>query len=194
MTSEEIKLNFSQNLIELRKTQNLTQLQLAEKLNYSDKAISKWEVGAVMPDVETLTHIAEYFGITVNDIIYKKKKSFLKELYKNHIFISLFSYAMIWFLSTIVYFVLEQATILDRCWLTFIFTIPISSVVLIVFSSIWFKRIHIYLSTSLMLWGIIVSVYLAISNFSLWFIFIIGVVGQLAISFLMPLGKKKHRN
>ena len=74
MTIDEIKYNFSQNLINLRKTKNLTQLQLAEKLNYSDKAVSKWEVGAVMPDVETLTHIAEYFGITVNDLIYKKRK------------------------------------------------------------------------------------------------------------------------
>jgi transcriptional regulator with XRE-family HTH domain len=191
MTSEEIKMNFSQNLIELRKSRNLTQLQLAEKLNYSDKAISKWEVGAVMPDVETLSYIAEFFGITVNDLIYKKKKSVLRELYKNHVFISLFSYAMVWFLSTIVYFVLEHTTTLNRVWLTFIFTIPVSSIVLIVFSSIWFKKIHIYMSTSLMLWGIIISVYFTINNYSLWFIFIIGVVGQLAISFLMPLDKKK---
>lgn len=191
MTIDEIKLNFSQNLINLRKTKNLTQLQLAEKLNYSDKAVSKWEVGAVMPDVETLTHIAEFFGITVNDLIYKKKKSVLREFYKNHVVISLFTFAMVWFVSTIIYFVLDNATILDRCWLTFIFTIPVSSIVLIVFSAIWFKRIFTYLSTTMLLWGIIVSVYLAINNFYLWFIFIIGVVGQIAISFLFAL-KKKH--
>ena len=189
MTAEEIKLNFSQNLIHLRKTKNLTQLQLAEKLNYSDKAISKWEVGAVMPDVETLTHIAEFFHITVNDLIYQKKKSILRKFYKNHVFISLFSFAMVWFVSTIIYFVLDTATTLDRCWLTFIFTIPLSSIVLIIFSAVWFKKIFIYLSTSTMLWGIITSVYLAINNPGLWFIFIIGVVGQVAITFLMPLRK-----
>lgn len=191
MTSDEIKINFSTNLINLRKTKNLTQLQLAEKLNYSDKAISKWEVGAVLPDVETLSHIAEFFGITVNDLIYKKKTSFLKQLYKNHVFMTLFSFAMVWFLSTIIYFVLEHVTTLDRCWLTFIFTIPISTVVLIIFSSVWFNRTCIYLSTSGTLWGIIVSVYLAINRPSLWFIFIIGVVGQIAISFLLPLDKRK---
>ena len=191
MTSDEIKLNFSQNLINLRKTKNLTQLQLAEKLNYSDKAISKWEVGAVLPDVETLTYIAEFFGITVNDLIYKKKTSFLKELYKNHVFIALFSFAMTWFISTIIYFVLEHTTTIDRCWLTFIFTIPTSCVVLIIFSLIWFKRAFVYLSVSSTLWGIIISVYLAINNPALWFIFIIGVVGQIAISFLFPLGAKK---
>lgn len=191
MNIDEIKLNFSQNLSHLRKTKNLTQLQLAEKLNYSDKAVSKWEVGSVMPDVETLTHIAEFFGITVNDLIYKKKKSVLREFYKNHAVISLFSFAMVWFVSTIIYFVLENATMLDRCWLTFIFTIPVSSIVLIVFSAIWFKRIFTYLSSTMLLWGIIISVYLAINNPHLWFIFIIGVVGQISISFLFAL-KKRH--
>ena len=74
MTQEELKKNFSNNLIKLRKTNNLTQLALAEKLNYSDKAISKWEVGSVIPDVETMTQIADFFGITVNDLIYPETK------------------------------------------------------------------------------------------------------------------------
>ena len=54
MTHDELKKNFSNNLIRLRKTNNLTQLALAEKLNYSDKAISKWEVGSVIPDIPSL--------------------------------------------------------------------------------------------------------------------------------------------
>ena len=191
MTNEEIKFNFSQNLINLRKTKNLTQLQLAEKLNYSDKAISKWEVGSVLPDVETLTHIAEFFGITVNDLIYRKKRSVLREFYKNHLVITLFTFAMVWFLSTIIYFILEHVTPLSRCWLTFIFTIPTSSIILVVFCSIWFKRIFTYLSTVMLIWGIVISVYLAINNPGLWFIFIIGIVGQLAFSFLFAM-KKKH--
>ena len=190
MTNEEIKFNFSQNLINLRKTKNLTQLQLAEKLNYSDKAISKWEVGAVLPDVETLTHIAEFFGITVNDLIYRKKRSVLRAFYKNHLVISLFTFAMVWFVSTIIYFVLEHVTPLSRCWLTFIYTIPISSIVLVVFCSVWFRRIFTYLSTVMLIWGIVISVYLSINNPHLWFIFVIGVVGQLAFSFLFVMKKK----
>ena len=38
---------------------------LAQKLNYTDKAVSKWEVGSVLPDIETIAHIAEFFGITI---------------------------------------------------------------------------------------------------------------------------------
>ena len=63
MTQEEIKSNFSKNLIRLRKSHNLTQLQLAEQINYSDKAISKWEVGSVLPDIETMITISEFLPI-----------------------------------------------------------------------------------------------------------------------------------
>ncbi len=191
MTSEEIKKNFSQNLINLRKAKNLTQLQLAEKLNYSDKAISKWEVGSVLPDVETLQNIAEFFGITINDLIYAKKKKVLKSFYKTHLFMSLLVSVSIWFVATIIFFVLDSATTWDRPWLIFIFTIPINAVVLIVFSAVWFKKIHIYLSTSLCLWGVIVATYIAINNPTLWFIFIVGVVGQAVITFAMPIKKQR---
>lgn len=192
MTIEEIKTNFSQNLIKLRKAKNLTQLQLAEKLNYSDKAISKWEVGSVLPDVETIQHIAEFFGITVNDLIYAKKKNILKEFYKTHLCTTLLVTISIWFVATIIFFVLDSATSLQRTWLTFIFTIPINAIVLIVLSGIWFKKIFVYLSATAFLWSTILAIFLAINNPQLWFIFIVGVVGQGVISVAMLLKKKKN--
>ena len=192
MTIEEIKTNFSQNLIKLRKAKNLTQLQLAEKLNYSDKAISKWEVGSVLPDVETIQHIAEFFGITVNDLIYAKKKNILKEFYKTHLCTTLLVTISIWFVATIIFFVLDSATSLQRTWLTFIFTIPVNAIVLIVLSGIWFKKIFVYLSATAFLWSTILAIFLAINNPQLWFIFIVGVVGQGVISVAMLLRKKKN--
>jgi transcriptional regulator with XRE-family HTH domain len=50
----DVRQIIADNLIELRKVNKLTQLELAEKLNYSDKAISKWERGESLPDVEIL--------------------------------------------------------------------------------------------------------------------------------------------
>lgn len=190
MTSDDIKNNFSKNLSNLRKAKNLTQLQLAEKLNYSDKAVSKWEVGSVLPDIETMQQIAEFFGITINDLIYAKKRRVLKEFYKTHFFMTLLVSVSIWFVATIIFFVLDSATSLTRAWLTFIYVVPINAIVLIVFSALWFKKIFVYLSSSIMLWGIIVAVFLSINDPNLWFIFIVGVVGQAVISFAMPLKKK----
>ena len=182
MLQEELKKKFSENLISLRKANNLTQLQLAEKLNYSDKAVSKWEVGSVLADIETLCRISEFFDITVNDLIYKKKEKFSRRFFKNHIFITLLSFGLVWFLSSILYFILEECTMLVRPWLTFIVAIPISFIVLTVFTSLWFKKIWQILSISGLFWGLLTSVYLLIFRLDLWFIFIIGVVGQVLIT------------
>ena len=193
MSQEEIKKNFSENLISLRKTNNLTQLQLADKLNYSDKAVSKWEVGSVLPDIETLCRISEYFGITVNDLIYKKKEKFSQRFFKNHLFITLLSFGLVWFLASILYFILEEGTDIIRPWLTYIVASPISFVVLVVFTSLWFKKIWLILSISGLFWSLLTAVYLCIFRFDLWFIFIIGVVGQVLITLwgLYPTQKKK---
>ena len=183
MTQEEIKENFSKNLSTLRKANNLTQATLADKLNYTDKAVSKWEVGSVLPDIETLTHIAEFFGITVNDLIYPKKEKWTSKFLKNHLFITLGSASVVWFLASIIYFVLEWGTSASRAWLTFVVAIPIMFVVFIVYTAMWFKKIWLYLSISGLFWSVLVTFYLVVANWALWFIFIIGVVGQLMILF-----------
>lgn len=190
MTQEELKKNFSNNLIKLRKTNNLTQLALAEKLNYSDKAISKWEVGSVIPDVETMTQIADFFGITVNDLIYPEtKKKYRRIFWQNHINLTGLSIGLAWFIATIVFFILQEATTLDRVWLTFIITIPISFIILVTLSSLWFGKVSTMISVSGLAWSTILTIFLLLNNPSYWFLFIIGVVGQLLIIFWSQLKK-----
>lgn len=52
-----------------RKQKNLTQLQLAEKLNITDRAVSKWETGKAMPDASTMLELCKVLGISVNDLL-----------------------------------------------------------------------------------------------------------------------------
>lgn len=190
MTQDELKKNFSANLIRLRKTNNLTQLALANKLNYSDKAISKWEVGSVLPDIETMTQIADFFGITVNDLIYPEKKTILKRVFwENHINITLLSIGLAWFIATIVFFLLHEISSVTRAWLTFIVAIPISFIILITLSSIWFNKLLTMISVSGLAWSIILTIYLFFNTQSYWFLFIIGVVGQILIIFWAKLKK-----
>ena len=66
---DELKETIAKNLVELRTQARLTQLQLAEKLNYSDKAVSKWERGEAIPDIRVLIKLAEIYNITVDDIL-----------------------------------------------------------------------------------------------------------------------------
>ena len=71
---DNIKANIAKNIIELRKKNNWTQAELADKLNYSDKAVSKWERAEAVPDIETLHALAELFGVTVDYFLYYGKQ------------------------------------------------------------------------------------------------------------------------
>ena len=69
MTNEELKVRIGSNIARLRRNCRMTQAELAEKLNYSDKAVSKWERAESMPDVLTLMQLAQQFGTTVNELL-----------------------------------------------------------------------------------------------------------------------------
>lgn len=62
-------VKIGQFLTELRKYYKITQDDLAGRLNVSRQAVSKWETGASVPDIELLVSLSEMYGITVNDII-----------------------------------------------------------------------------------------------------------------------------
>lgn len=61
-------------IAQLRKQEGLTQMQLAERLNITDRAVSKWETGKTQPDIDTLKQIAEFFDVSIERIIYGKEK------------------------------------------------------------------------------------------------------------------------
>ena len=73
---ENVKQIIAKNLVELRKQNRLTQLELAERLNYSDKAVSKWERGESIPDVITMKALADLFSVSVDYFIRKSRSSF----------------------------------------------------------------------------------------------------------------------
>lgn len=181
MTQQEIKDNFSQNLIKLRKARNLTQAKLAEELNYSDKAVSKWEVGAVVPDIETLVLVADYFGITVNDLIYKKQEKLPKKVRTKYVFITLLSFGLVWFIATLLFFVLNSTINFDRMWLVFIGAMPVSFIVLVVMTAIWFGKLWQFLSVSGLIWSIVTTIFLVLNKPTFWFVFIVGAVAQILV-------------
>lgn len=62
-------------LKELRKARNLTQEQLAQKLNVSNRTVSRWETGSNMPDIGMLVELAEFYDVSIPEIIYGERKS-----------------------------------------------------------------------------------------------------------------------
>ena len=62
-------IKVGQFIAECRKKKDLTQAQLAEKLNITDRAISKWENGKAMPDSALMLDLCDILGITVNELL-----------------------------------------------------------------------------------------------------------------------------
>ena len=184
---EDYKRVIANNIAELRKAIPLTQAELAEKLNYSDKAVSKWERGESIPDVIVLKQIADLFGVTVDYLledvhpINAKMQSVPRQVRKNRILITGLSCMLVFLLATFSFVVLDLATDLNRIWLAFVYSVPICSIILIVFNSIWGKTKFNFLFISILVWSILASVYLTFSDYSKWLIFVIGIPSQVII-------------
>lgn len=194
---EDIKLIFAQNLISLRKQMKLTQAEFAEKINYSDKAVSKWERGESIPDVSVLKSIGDFFGVTVDFLItehlpeekVEHKTNYAKIVKnKNHFLISAITIAALLVCALTVFVSLQSANP-DNLWINleccFILPLPIYFVVLLIFSSLWAKkRVWKILFTSLLVWSLV-----TVSFFIVWLstgsayplVFIVGVPAQIII-------------
>lgn len=187
----DIKENLAQNLVKYRKNSNLTQLELAEKLNYSDKAVSKWERGESVPDLYALKQLADIFGVTIDTLIAEPKKEKVKtykNISKKRFIISLSVTAFVWAIA-VVYFacigIIAPNT--KRTWISFIYALPITFLIIIILTSAWGKTITRALALSLFVWTLILSVYLSLLFFipyeleRLWMLFLIGIPMQILI-------------
>lgn len=194
---KELKHIIADNLINLRKANKLTQLELAAKLNYSDKAISKWERGDSMPDIFMFKELADMYGVTLDYIMtehseeetikYKKKDSRLS----NKLIITLLSCMVVWICATIVYVNLNIVQGVNY-WMIWLWAVPVSSIVLLIFASIWSNRTHVLICVTLLVWSLLACTYvqLIIFDVNIWTIFLLGVPIQIA---LLLWGKLKSK-
>ena len=184
----DIKTAFAENLQIRRKEAHITQSELAEKLNYSDKAISKWERAEAIPDAMTVQEIADTFGVTVDWLLeseHKTVRTAARREQKNRLIISLLATVLVWLIATVIFVCLEPSGVAGgRGWMVFVYAVPLSCIVLLVFNSIWGKvKYNFYLITGLV-WSALASLYLSFFTFALsnvWLVFIIGIPGQIII-------------
>jgi len=182
----DIKSIVAQNIIELRKSHNWTQAELAQKLNYSDKAVSKWERAESLPDVTVLKEIADVFLVTVDYLLeehHNKEHAFspLRQIKENHIVITLLSVSLVALVATIVFVILGLFSVELPIWMTYIYAIPAACIVLIVFNSIWGRRAWNTLFVSILVWSILLILYLSLRIENIWLIFMIGVPAEVII-------------
>ena len=185
---EELKAAFAGNIAELRRVRGLTQTELAETINYSDKSVSKWERGESIPDAFTLKQIATYFGVTVDYLLeaeHKRKPSVAvsPHILKNRKIISLLSAMLVWLIATVLFVCFASTNVFSASWMVFVYALPVSLIVLLVFNAIWGKEKYNFLIISGLVWSALASIYLSLyqiaNNF--WLIFIIGIPAEIII-------------
>lgn len=183
-TADELTKIIAANISAYRKLAGLTQSELAEKIGYSDKSVSKWEQGGGMPDVCVLVQIAEICGVSVSDMVEehtqpvtKPKKRILDFTNKNLI-ISL-SAGVAWLLAVVIFVALEMSNVpFSAKWLCFVYAVPACAVTVLVFSCVWHFPKMCFFATSAVEWSLLLSVYLTLLKYNYWIIFIIGIPVQ----------------
>ena len=182
------------NICALRTDAGMTQAQLADILNYTDKAVSKWERGEAIPDVTVLKQIADYFGVTVDCLLSEgraiKGENFVKREIarrRNRFTVTVISALSVWVIASVIFVVLLAIGGLAHPWLVYVYAIPVSTVVVLVLNSVFGRRRLNFIIVSVLLWSLLVSLYLSallLMETNFWIIFIIGAPAQFVILFI----------
>lgn len=194
----DLKEIIASNIIKLRKDKKLTQLEFATKINYSDKAISKWERAESIPDVIVLKQIADLFGVSVDyllsehsdaekPVVVEEKKSRYKV---NKIPLTLLASSPIWVIATVVFtlFIIFKNQYL---WYLLYACIPLTLLIVLIFNSIFGNKKMTYFIVSCFIWSILICLYLAFITYNPWQLFIIGIPAQVVIILCSMLVKKR---
>lgn len=183
----EIDKIVARNLSFLRKKANLTQQELAKAINYSDNAVSRWERGEVIPSLETLQIIANFYSIEISDLlkeefIYKDESSSSWTVVKR-VFVVLLSIMVVWMFVIITYIYLQNFANRND-WLIFVAAIPLSALIGLYFNKMWGPRVINTIAWSIFYWSLISTIYLGAyiyKNMNIWSLFLLGVPIQFAI-------------
>ncbi len=190
---EDLKMIIAGNIGKLRREAGITQTDLAETLNYSDKAVSKWERGESLPDVVTLKRLADHFNVSLDYLVRADhpKESELKQEYtkrqqRNHFLITVMSCMLIWLIAAFLYAGVDAVAPveLSRAWMTFVYAVPATAIVLLIFNSIWGNARRNFVIISILVWSFLACIYLtALVFFSANqpLMFIIGIPAQIIV-------------
>ena len=204
MTNEELKVAVGSSIARLRRERGMTQAELAERINYSDKAVSKWERGESLPDVLTLLNLAQQLGTDLNTLTgtlpetaeaepkpapeipavkapEKPKKP--RRYTADRSVIQKLSSILVWVVALFLYMILEAFGV-KNLWLLFVAAVPANAIVLLSLRSAWKRYGWNRILISVILWGALLTLYLfllTVSHVNVWRILPMGLLGQAAI-------------
>ena len=197
---EDTKSIVAKNISELRLLNNMTQIELGERLNYSDKTISKWERGESSPDISVLAEIADLLGVSLDYLVRAEnldrtvKENKISQTRYNRKVIAYISESIVWF-AVILAFVLTSLITSEATfqWLYFVYALPVALIIKLVFNSIWFNPRNNYFIISALVWSILAAIHITFLYFKInvALIYLLGIVAQITIILWSFLKKPK---
>lgn len=200
---KEIKEIFAHNLVELRQAAGMTQAELGDRLNYSDKTVSKWERGESIPDAGMLKQIGDVFGVSVDYLLEEDHRAQTSapadespdEAYTRHRTIWKIVQTGVWLLS---FCIVVLCWIITRkiYWLILVWTLPVSFLLSIIFTALWsrHKGKSQFVFISLFVFSILLAVYLSALSHNLWMLFLLMIPVEVLLYFIFKLYFAKHRS
>ena len=187
MQLSELKLISASNLIKLRTGAGLTQAELGEKLNYSDKTISKWERGEAIPDAYVLTQLAEIFGVTVDYLLSshdawespEQQAAQQEEAgYSVNVIIAI-SVLGVWTMALTIFVLLWLFDII--LWETFVVALPVSILTYMVLICVFRRRRHLQFVIAAFVLSLFILLYFTLPMQKPWQLFLIAIPAEIIV-------------
>ena len=183
------------NLIFLRKKAGLTQLEFGEKFSYSDKTVSRWEQGDVIPSVEVLKDIADFYGVSVDFILkeHKSEEDFSSIVKKtpyaaNKILLIILVCTIIVSVCVTIYVasIYNLGTTnpeVNRWWSVFLWAVPVSSLIVAYMTKKIFNSSKMFvICISVFIWTILIAAFFSFLYKGVyWYLFFVGIPVQAAL-------------
>lgn len=193
----DLKKIIAKNLTELRKEKKYTQQDVGNLVQYSDKAVSKWEKGESLPDIDVLYQLCNIYGVTLDYLThegsFEEKKDFIipKSEHRNKIIITALFSSIIWMAVIIVYVYLNLYQKIN-IWTIYIWALPVNCILLLYFNFRWGRRLWFIILISIFVWSLITAFFIQILyssdfQYNYWMLFLIGVPIQIALVLLSQL-------
>lgn len=171
----------AENLAALRKASGLTQAQLAERLDYSDKAVSRWEKGDTLPDINVLYELCDFYGISMNTLLEKGGGADAKPLKDRssiqYAAVCALAIAIVWLIATVLYVYLLTESHFNF-WQVFIWAVPVSCLVVLYMNRRFRSRVLQFITATVFAWTLLTAIYLQLLSHNIWLVFIVGVPVQ----------------
>jgi len=192
MQEDALRNAIARNIAFFRKNGGHTQAELADKLNYSDKSVSKWERAEGVPDIYVLAQIAELYQVSLNDLISPEEPRLPSR--KPKVLILLLSLGLVWLAATVLFFALMLlCPEMPGKWLCFLYAVPVSGIILTVFTCLWWQLWKRCAAVSVIIWGLAVCIHLTLNLPGSYMIYVVaGVVQLLFVLWFLLLYRQKR--